>query len=56
MSDKWKSASHNGAPILFRDIPYEGKVGIMKRGDRIFGVSGDSNMDELYRRLDDMFD
>jgi hypothetical protein len=55
LSNKWTAAAHREPPVLHRDIPYEGKIGITLKGDKIFGVSGVSDTDEMFRCLDDMF-
>ena len=51
LSAKWTSARFKGHTVLHRDIPYEGKIGIIRRGHEILGVSGISDEKELYARL-----
>jgi hypothetical protein len=54
LSGKWKAVEHKGNLILHRDIPYEGEIGIIRKNDRIFGVSRVSDADEMLMRLDDL--
>jgi hypothetical protein len=51
LSEKWVSTRFEGHTILCRDIPYEGKIGIIRKGNKILGVSGISDETELYTRL-----
>ena len=51
LSEKWRSVTEKEYAILYRDIPYEGKVGIVRNGKRILGVSHVSEMDDMLNRL-----
>ncbi len=51
LSAKWTSARFKGHTVLYRDIPYEGRIGVIRRGHEILGVSGISNEEELCARL-----
>ena len=54
LSGKWISVSERGHAILHRDIPYGGKIGIVRKDERIIGISGVSEMDEVLKRLVDI--
>lgn len=54
LSAKWMSARFKGHTVLHRDIPYAGRIGIIRRGNEILGVSGISDEKELYTRLVDV--
>jgi len=51
LSEKWSHKSYNGKIILFREIPYEGKIGVIKKNSRIKGVSGIHETDKLFELL-----
>ena len=55
LSGKWISVTEKGHAILYRDIPYSGKIGIVRKGKGILGVSDVSEMDEMLKRLTDIF-
>ena len=40
LSEKWKSETQNNRTVLYREVPYEGLIGVVKTNDRITGVSG----------------
>ena len=54
LSGKWISATEKDQAILYRDIPYDGKIGIVRRGKRIMGISDVSEIDEMLKRLTDI--
>jgi len=51
LSGKWTSAIFRERTVLYRDVPYEGKIGIIRRGKEILGVSGVSDETEMNTRL-----
>jgi hypothetical protein len=51
LSGKWTSSIFRKRTVLYRDVPYEGKIGIIRRGKEILGVSGVSNETEMYAYL-----
>jgi hypothetical protein len=51
LSGKWTSALFRERTVLYRDVPYEGKIGIIRRGDEILGVSGVSDETEMFKHL-----
>jgi len=54
LTGKWVSVTAKGHAILYRDIPYSGKIGIARKGKRIIGISDVSEMDEILKRLNDI--
>jgi hypothetical protein len=51
LSGKWESIAEKGHTILYRDIPYEGKIGIVRKDKKILGVSGVSETKDIIKRL-----
>ena len=51
LSEKWTSAVFREHTVLYRDVPYEGKIGIIRSGDEILGVSGVSDETEMFKHL-----
>jgi len=51
LSEKWSHKSYNGKIILFREIPYEGIIGVVKENSMIKGVSGMHETDKLFELL-----
>jgi hypothetical protein len=51
LSGKWTSVTEKGHTILYRDIPYSGKVGVVRKGKRIIGISDVMEMREMLDRL-----
>ncbi len=51
LSGKWTAVTEKGHAVLYRDIPYRGKVGIVRRARHIVGVSGVPEMAEMLDRL-----
>ena len=48
---KWKPATHAGHSILFREVPYKGKLGVIKTESGIFGATNADTEKDLLRRL-----
>ncbi len=55
LAGRWSATTLKERPVLQRDIPYEGKIGIIQKENNIFGVSGVSDTDEMFKRLDEAF-
>ncbi len=53
-SEKWKNSDSKEAQILYRKIPYQGLVGIIKTEKGIFGVTNSATEVELIKRLEKM--
>lgn len=53
-SGKWNSITDKGHPILYKDIPYSGKIGIVRKGKRIIGVTNVTETDDMLKRLRDV--
>jgi hypothetical protein len=51
LSRKWTSAKFREHTVLYRDVPYEGKIGIIRRGKEILGVSGVSDEKKMFKHL-----
>lgn len=52
LSGSWESIEHNGLEVLFREIPYQGLVGVVRTGESIVGASGAADEAELIERLE----
>ena len=51
-SEKWKNSDSKEAQILYRKIPYQGLVGIIKTEKGIFGVTNSATEVELIEKLE----
>lgn len=49
--DRWESLEHNGLPVLYREVPYSGLVGVVRTDSGMFGVSGAADEAQLRERL-----
>jgi len=52
VAGSWESVQHNGEEVFFTEVPYSGFVGIMRRGDRVFGVSEAEDQAQMLARLE----
>lgn len=52
LAGAWESTEHNGATVLFREVPYRGLVGVIQTEEGTFGVSGAADEAQLLSRLD----
>jgi len=52
LGGKWKGKKHKGHPVLFREIPYKGLVGVVLTDKGIFGVTDSKKESEMMKRLD----
>ncbi len=51
LSAKWKTHTQEGRTILYREVPYEGFIGVILSSNMIAGVSGVADKDELFGLL-----
>lgn len=51
LSGKWTSTLFKDYTVLYRDVPYEGKIGVIRKGKEILGVSGVSDETEMFEHL-----
>jgi len=52
LSGAWESTAHNGHIVLFREIPYQGLVGVVRTGEGIMGASGAADQHQLMARIE----
>jgi len=52
LAAKWKVKKHKKRSILFREVPYQGFVGVIRIDNRLLGVSRSKNEKEMSRRFD----
>ena len=52
LAEKWKKSKSADVSILFRKIPYQGLVGIIKTEKGIFGVTDSVTEVKLIKRLE----
>jgi len=50
----WDEIDDEGVPVLFREVPYSGLVGVVRSGDGIIGVANATDQEQLLARLDRM--
>ena len=48
---QWKAARHAGHSILYREVPYKGKLGVIKTEAGVFGATNAETEKNLMRRL-----
>ena len=53
LAEKWKKSKSADVSILFRKIPYQGLVGIIKTDKGIFGITNSATKLELIKRLEE---
>jgi hypothetical protein len=51
LSGKWASIQFKEHTVLHRDVPYAGKIGVIRKGKKIMGVSGVSDEKEMFKHL-----
>lgn len=56
LSGSWDSVEHNGAEVFFTEVPYSGFVGVMRRGDTVFGVAEAQDQAQMLTRLESFID
>jgi hypothetical protein len=52
LSSRWKEIDVGGEPVLFREIPYSGLVGVIRSGSGIIGVANAADKNQLLDRLE----
>lgn len=52
LSTEWQSTTVSGRPVIHRDIPYQGPVGIIKTEKGLFGVTDVKDLDGLKEKLE----
>jgi hypothetical protein len=52
LASEWEALDHGGRAVLYREIPYQGLVGVVRVGERLLGVSGATDQAELLEHLD----
>jgi hypothetical protein len=48
----WESTEHDGSEVLYREIPYQGFVGVVRTEQGIVGASGAADQVQLLQRLE----
>lgn len=51
LSARWKTHNQEGRTVLYREVPYEGFIGVILDNDMIVGVSGVADRDDLFGLL-----
>ncbi len=51
LGDRWESLEHEGFPVVYREVPYSGLVGVARTDLGLFGVSGAADEAQLRERL-----
>jgi hypothetical protein len=51
LSGKWVSTQFKKHTVLHRDVPYAGKIGVVRKGNEILGVAGVSDEKEMFHHL-----
>lgn len=54
LEGKWKSTKVKKKPVLFKQIPYKGYVGVIRTDKGIFGVSDSEKEKEMKKRLEQL--
>ncbi len=52
ISTKWKAKKIKDCPVLYKEIPYKGIVGIIRTDDGLFGVTDCEKEKEMQQRLE----
>jgi len=51
LASKWQETDLEGDPVLFREVPYSGLVGVIRSNDLVLGVTGAADEAQLLDRL-----
>jgi hypothetical protein len=54
LAQLWQQIDHDAMPVLFREIPYEGLVGVMRSEAGLLGVAGVETQEALLERLESL--
>jgi len=52
LAERWQEIDHHGRPVLYREVPYEGLVGVMHGAEGLIGVAGVETREQLLDQLD----
>lgn len=52
LAAKWKVKKHKKRSILFREVPYQGFVGVIRLDNRLLWISRSKTEKEMGRRFD----
>jgi len=52
LASRWKEIDLGGEPVLFRDVPYSGLVGVIRSESGIIGVANAADKNQLLDRLE----
>jgi hypothetical protein len=52
LAEKWQLLEESGRTVLYREVPYEGFVGVARGSVGVVGVAGCETREELVERLD----
>jgi hypothetical protein len=51
LEGRWQAADLDGEPVLFREVPYSGLVGVVRGDAGLLGVAGCADTDQLLQRI-----
>ena len=51
LTSRWQEIDHGGEPVLFREVPYSGLVGVIRSNGGIIGVTNAADEEQLLDRL-----
>ena len=51
LAAKWKSKTYKKVDLLYREIPYQGFVGVIRTERGLLGASGFESDKDLFKRL-----
>ena len=51
VTTKWQQIDLDGAPALFREVPYSGLIGMLRTDHGLFGVADCADKEELKVRM-----
>jgi len=54
LAERWQEIDHHGRPVLYREVPYEGFVGVVHGDHGLIGVAGVSTREQLLDRLEQL--
>jgi hypothetical protein len=54
LESRWAKLDLEGSPVLYREVPYSGLVGVVQTEDGIIGIAGAEDEDQLLRWIDQL--
>jgi hypothetical protein len=51
LASRWQEINLDGEPVLFREVPYSGLVGVIRSNGEIIGVADSTDEEQLLNRL-----